>query len=58
MDGDPRSVDGDGDETAVPDIGADEVVGECLADTEPDGDVDGSDLAVPLPGTVPLTRRL
>ena len=45
IDGGPRSVDGNGDGNAEPDIGADEVARDCLADTEPDGDVDGADLA-------------
>ena len=46
MDGDPRSLDGDGDGTEAVDIGADEFVaaGGCPSDRDGDGDVDGADL--------------
>ena len=54
IDGDPRSVDGNHDGTAIPDIGADERVGDCIADTEPDGDVDGADLAAVANGMAPI----
>jgi hypothetical protein len=54
IEGDSREIDGDGDGVAVPDIGADEFSGGCMADTDLDGDVDGSDLAAVAVGTVSL----
>jgi len=46
FEGDPRVMDGDNDGFARVDMGADEFGDFCEGDFEPDGDVDGSDLAV------------
>ena len=45
FEGDQRGIDGNNDGVAEPDIGADEHTNYCMGDFEPDGDVDGSDLA-------------
>ncbi len=56
--GDPRMTDGDNDGIAIPDVGADEYASECSMDVEPDGDVDGSDLAEMIAGGQTLTTAV
>jgi hypothetical protein len=46
IEGKPRFIDGDGDIIATVDMGAYEYGDICEGDFEPEGDVDGSDLAV------------
>ena len=46
LDAKPRKIDGDGDIIATVDMGAYEYGDICEGDFEPEGDVDGSDLAV------------
>ena len=58
FEGDPRMTDGDNDGIAIPDVGADEYASECSMDVEPDGDVDGSDLAEMIAGGQTLTTAV
>ena len=46
FEGDPRSVDGNRDDIAAVDIGADEYMDYCEGDFDNDIDVDGYDLAM------------
>lgn len=55
FDGDPRIIDGNGDDIAVVDMGAYEFGDACAGDLDKDGDVDGSDLAIFVAGGASIT---
>ncbi len=46
FEGDSRTLDGNNDAIAIPDIGADEYINYCEWDTDLDGDLDGIDLSL------------